>query len=78
MVIILLGENIYFDPLFNEIQAKMPLFSLNVSFRRMQPLKLNDDVICRFMTSQYATSRKCVLHGNGSLMVLIRTFFVGF
>ena len=48
------------------MQPKIPLFSLNVSFCRMSPLKVNRDVIRRFMTSQYATSRKWVLHVNGS------------
>ena len=42
------------------------LFSLNVSFCWMSPLQVNNDVICCLMTSQYATSRKWVLHVNGS------------
>ena len=32
----------------------------------MSPLKINHDVILRFMTSQYATSREWVLHVNWS------------
>ena len=54
-------------PLFSENASKILLFSLNVSYCRMSSLKVNNDVIWRFMTSQCATSRKWVLHVNGSL-----------
>ena len=49
-----------------KMRAKIPLFSLNVSFCRMASPKVNNDVILRFKTSQYATTRKWVLHVNGS------------
>ena len=35
-------KKIYFDPLFSENASKIPLFSLNVSFCRMSPLKVNN------------------------------------
>ena len=66
VVSILLGEKYILIHCLLKMREKILLFSLYVSFFRTSPLKVNHDVIWRFMTSQYTTLRKCVIHVNGS------------
>ena len=61
------GRKIILTHCLVKMRAKILIFSLNVSFCRTPPLKVNHEVIGPFMTSQYATLRKWVLHVNGSL-----------
>ena len=75
VVSILLGEIYILTHYLVKMLAKYCYFSLNVSFCRMPPRKVNHDIILRFMTSQYATSRKWVLHVNGSPTRIVITLF---
>ena len=66
VVSILVGEKYILIHCLVKMLAKIPLFSLNVSFSRKSLLEDKNDVNWRFMTSQNAKSRKWVLQVNGS------------
>ena len=59
VVSILLGEKYILIHCLVKKRAKYHFFSLNITFFRMSPLKVNHDVI-----TNYATSRKWVLHAR--------------